>query len=109
MKERDNIWVQVSYRKEIPDHLVEHLWRYITAEGKIYMVGKITIKGKSYIYATTKEAVSLWDKLYGYPDGRIVAQDYFATKSKFFQQQTLQSQKSKSASQIHTRLPSKPK
>jgi hypothetical protein len=25
MKERDNIWVQVSYRKEIPDHLVEHL------------------------------------------------------------------------------------
>ncbi len=98
-----NAWLPVSrLNQDNLEKIVEPLWRYRAQDGKMYLIGKVKIEWKEYLYAEEEWRLSYKDRTeYWIYYGEIVAKDYFKTKSKFLQKKLLYEKKLKSASQRH--------
>ncbi|MCF7834879.1 hypothetical protein K9M48_02375 [Candidatus Gracilibacteria bacterium] len=102
----DNARLPVSRWKD-GEKSVSQLGKYRAQDGKIYLIGKVKINGKEYLYAEEEGRVYRDQNEYGIYYGEIVAKDYFKTKSDFLQKKLIYEKKLKSASQRHDNRPLK--
>lgn len=91
------------------EKIVSPLWKYRASDGKMYLVWKVKIDWKEYLYAEEEWRLYKDKNEYGVYYWEIVAKDYFKTKSDFLQKKLLYEKKLKSASQKHINVNEKSK
>lgn len=104
----ENSWLPVNRR--IPDDkemIVKQLGKYRSSDAKMYLIWKVKIDWKEYLYAEEEWRLYKDKNEYGVYYWEIVAKDYFKTKSDFLQKKLIYEKKLKSASQRHADRPLK--
>ena len=106
-KRIENQYINSIRRAGEKDFVLEEIiWKYTASDGKTYFIWLTKINGKNFFCAREefpKEYYS-W-RFYTIGCGKIVAQDYYKSRSDFLQKQTLYEKQLKSASQTHSSIP----